>query len=79
MKLNNQILKLAAEGRCELSVITRAGECHWHAVEHMPNDGGYRQGVGRTAKDAVFLCKLGEIVKIKNQNDGGGVKNYGTF
>ena len=65
MRLNNQVLKLAAEGRCELSVVTKAGECHWHAVEYLPSEGGYRQGVGRTAKDAVFLCKLGEIVKTK--------------
>ena len=74
MNLNNQILKLTAEGRCELSVVTKAGECHWHAVEYMPGEGGYRQGVGFTAKDAISWMKLGEIVKIKNQNDGGGVK-----
>lgn len=66
MKLNNQILKLAAEGRCELSVITRAGDCHWHAVELMPDGRGYRQGVGKTAKDAIQLMKLGAIVKTTN-------------
>lgn len=66
MKLNNQITKLAAEGRCELSVITRAGDCHWHAVETMADGSGYRQGVGKTAKDAIFLMKLATIVKTTN-------------
>ena len=65
MKLNNLITKLAAEGRCELALITRAGDCHWRAVEHMADGSGYRQGAGKTAQDAVFLMKLGEIVKTK--------------
>jgi hypothetical protein len=66
MKLNNQITKLATASRCELSVITRAGECHWHAVEMMPAEGGYRQGVGKTAKEAIQLMKLARIVKATN-------------
>ena len=66
MKLNNQITKLATAARCELSVITRAGDCHWHAVEMMPAEGGYRQGVGKTAKDAIQYMKLAPIVKTTN-------------
>jgi hypothetical protein len=64
MKLNNQITKLATAARCELSVMTRAGDCHWHAVELM--DGGYRQGTGKTAKQAIELMKLAPIVKTTN-------------
>jgi len=64
MKLNNQITKLAITARCELSVITRSGDCHWHAVELV--DGGYRQGVGKTAKQAIDLMKLATIVKTTN-------------
>ena len=66
MKLNNQITKLATAARCELSVITRAGYCHWSAVELMPEAGGYRMGVGKTAKDAIQLMKLAQIVKTTN-------------
>lgn len=64
--LNNQILKLAAEGRCELSVMTRQGDCHWHAVELMPGAQQYRQGTGKTAKDAIHRMKLGDLYLTSN-------------
>ena len=66
MKLNNQITKLATAARCELSVITRAGDCHWHAIELMPAGGGWRMGFGKTAKDAIQFMKLAPIVKTTN-------------